>query len=94
VDGFDMGILLALICPGRYHSQEGMYACHGEAAGGAEGKRAAKRRGSDGNDALHAGVKPHHTNAAEPLFRRDANQGEGVPIEGMGGVSDCHRIGG
>ena len=90
-----MSILLEWVYQGRYHSQEGVEACHGQLAWR---KRWSWLRcegcGGDGNDPFNARIEPHDTDAAEPLFRGDADERKGASKEGMGGVSDCHCLGG
>jgi hypothetical protein len=38
-------------------------------------------------------MKPHDTDAAEPLFRGDADERKGPPREGMGGIGHRDRVG-
>jgi hypothetical protein len=86
-----MGILLAWVCQGRYHSQEGMEPCHGQLARRERWRWLRQGRGGDGDDTLNTRVEPHDTDAAEALFRRDADERKGAPREGMGGIG--HRDG-
>jgi hypothetical protein len=91
--GFDMGILLALVCQGRYHREEGAYPCDGQSTEGQRWGRPSTGGGGNRNDAFDAGVEPYDTDASQVLFGGDADQWQGKIIQRMGGVRHRHGVG-
>jgi hypothetical protein len=88
-----MGILLIEVCLGRYHSQEGIDACNGEATGrGRQWGAASQVGGGDGNEAFDARIEPHHTDAAQPLLGCETNQWKGEAIQRVERISHCHGV--
>jgi hypothetical protein len=88
-----IGILLAEVRLGRYHSQKGINACDGEATARGKGRGVvSKVGGGDGNDAFDARIEPHHTDATQPLLGCDTNQWEREAVQWMDGVSHRHGV--
>jgi len=67
--------------------------CHGQLARRGWGRWLSQACGSEGDDAFNTRIEPDNTDAAEPLFRRDADQRKSASREGMGGIGHCDRVG-
>jgi hypothetical protein len=84
--------LLVSRCQGGYHGQQCLEGGHGEpTTGGLNGDR---RQAGSGHrdDTLDAGIEPHDTHAAEPLFGGEADEREGEAVERMGRISDLNAL--
>lgn len=101
VDGYgerflagSMSGLLASGYQGGYHAEQGLGREKRETAWGSGDRERGQVCGSQGNDALNAGMEPDEANASKALFGGDADEGEGQPVERVGRVSNRNRVDG